>query len=156
MRSHILQSLSGLLLLGCLVATANAGAAGTGLAPHFTANPVVAAANMQTVKGTCPKAQADNALCVATTFARPRVGTTLTFWKTGKWTGAQPVKVAYRWLRIDIAHSPHVKPIPGAIGPTYEVQRSDIGFCLEGEVIVTNAYGHTAASDSEDLNLCPA
>ena len=69
----------------------------------------------------------------------PREGERLTV-NSGTWTGTQPLRAAYRWLRCDWAGS-DCRPLAGATDAGYTLTPSDVGFRLAAVVTMTNGGG---------------
>jgi len=61
----------------------------------------------------------------------------------GEWTGAQPIRVRYRWRRCDAdgGACEHL----GREGATYVLRRADVGHSLRALVLVKNRVGTSAA-----------
>lgn len=63
----------------------------------------------------------------------------------GNWSGSQPIRYAYRWMRCDGATGDGCIPIANAEQTTYEVGAADVRHRLRIRVTATNAEGSDAA-----------
>jgi PASTA domain/F5/8 type C domain len=70
-------------------------------------------------------------------------GATLTV-SPGRWSGAEPIALSYRWRRCYAG----CVEIVGATGHAYRLTSSDVGFTLVADVTATNAGGATTESAS--------
>jgi F5/8 type C domain/PASTA domain len=59
----------------------------------------------------------------------------------GRWSGAEPITLAYRWRRCHTGCG----DISGATGPAYTLTPADVGHSLVAEVTASNAGGATSA-----------
>jgi hypothetical protein len=67
-------------------------------------------------------------------------GSTVTV-SAGRWSGAEPITLAYRWRRCHTGCG----DIDGATGPAYTLTPADVGHSLVAEVTASNAGGAASA-----------
>jgi hypothetical protein len=76
----------------------------------------------------------------------PQDGQTLTA-STGSWTGTQPIRYSYQWMRCD-ATGANCGPITGAISASYAVTSADVGSTLRVVVTATNSVGAATSTSA--------
>lgn len=82
-----------------------------------------------------------NATAPAISAGSATIGQTISVVSNGTWNGTpSPTLSGYQWERCDQAGA-SCAPITGQTGPSYLVQRADVGSTLEALVTFTNALG---------------
>ena len=84
------------------------------------------------------------------------VGQTLSVTDPGGWAGVRPIDFSYQWRHCFYSGSFACQLIPGAVGTSYVVQRSDANDYISVVVTATNDAGTASAFSDLYANFVPA